>query len=363
MDKDKPDNSVDVSPAEAITLGRMYSNGQLSVKEFFEKMGWRRYVSSETWEECEKLNRPQDAEKRPVSSYASLAGLSKIKFMRNRRLLKTGLFGLAVKFNISSIEFSLDHLTKYEVDTLVSGEELYDELMVLYSMAHLPSASSGKREVAINGEKGNFYIIDRVLINLPLGFNPFNEQALKKYNRVFLNGDLLAIEDTNAIHWMENKYQLKKEISSFVDKDIFERYDKTRKLNKREQDWVYDHFSKLRGKNICASEYALTVSLNVGDSGCYLGLNMDHLSKDKITSLFNWGTKGLDGELLVLNELAQLPYTILFTMDLDFRVRIVDRILLDLTKSFNPLDKQALKEYCGPVCGLCGQEGWAKYVV
>lgn len=104
--------------------------------------------------------------------------------------------GLDVRFSFEKsgcgLYFSLDNLGKDKVMRLIGEGKLYEEIMLLYELAHLPYA----RFHTMNMIVGNQYfdIIDRVIIFLGEAFHPLQEEKYKKLRDSFINFSLVNLE-------------------------------------------------------------------------------------------------------------------------------------------------------------------------
>lgn len=97
-------------------------------------------------------------------------------------------FGLSIGFHISSSEcclhLNLDHLDKQKILRLISDGKLYDEIMILYQLAHLPYADFN----SMNVDPYGFKIIDRVQIHLHIAFNPLHEHKyIEHEEKIFVH--------------------------------------------------------------------------------------------------------------------------------------------------------------------------------
>jgi len=102
--------------------------------------------------------------------------------------------GLKLYFGIDNsrcnLEVNLDNLTKAEICDLIKQGYLYDEIMILYKLAHLPYTTYCR----LNINCLNFDIIDRVSIHLHRAFHP-----LEKDKYVNLNGFCPYLEKDDRI--------------------------------------------------------------------------------------------------------------------------------------------------------------------
>jgi len=177
---------------------------EIVVKDFLKK-----HNKATTKKEKDRLKK--EFEEYMKSSSTEDTKLTKIKkyFTTIKgKHISTKTFGLDVVFKIDDskcyIEFVLGS-SKDKICSRINKGKLYDELLVLYTLAHLPYATSCEMNINIEGEERSFHIIDRVIINLSEAFNPLCEQSLKKYTGAILQGGLIPIEATNAIHWLKKK--------------------------------------------------------------------------------------------------------------------------------------------------------------
>lgn len=86
-------------------------------------------------------------------------------------------FGLKIDFIVEDghhlIRVSLDHLSKKEIVNLVNAGKLVDELLLLYTLGHLPFAN----EYLMNlGDQEDTDFVDSVTIDLDKCFNVFDEK-------------------------------------------------------------------------------------------------------------------------------------------------------------------------------------------
>lgn len=108
------------------------------------------------------------------------------------------------------ISFNLDHLGKEKVIDLLEEGKLYEEVMLLYRIAHLPYALwCYSMDISIG--KNSFCIIDRASILLGEAFHPLDEEKLK--NKEELRGLFHAARGDiwfrgkleNGISWLEQR--------------------------------------------------------------------------------------------------------------------------------------------------------------
>ena len=124
--------------------------------------------------------------------------------------------GLNVIFHVDksgcSIHVNLDHLGKEEVVKLIGEGKLYEEIMILYELAHLPYAVSYVMG-PLGSDDSYFHIIDRVAILLDQAFHPLHEEQYDKDKMELVSRNLLYMEEDlmppprirEGIAWLEEK--------------------------------------------------------------------------------------------------------------------------------------------------------------